>query len=162
MRVCISYTHLYPIKSLNHTSPSRKCKLCFWANIQVTSTTRHKITEIIRAPIQAQMDQKWCKNQIQTSQDRPNPMWTRQGGPEQPVWRSWGRLAPLGRRPTTLVVGQARGPHRLIQAMWCLLIGLLGRLQGSHPVAPYYKYKGVEIMTHTPHFLSSMLILHSL
>ena len=29
MRVCISYTHLYPIKSLNHTLPSRKCKLCF-------------------------------------------------------------------------------------------------------------------------------------
>ena len=29
MRVYISYTHLYPIMSLNHTSPSRKCKLCF-------------------------------------------------------------------------------------------------------------------------------------
>ena len=38
MRVCISYTHLYSIKSLNHTLPSRKCKLCFWANMQVTST----------------------------------------------------------------------------------------------------------------------------
>ena len=38
MRVCISYTHLYPIKSLNHTSPSRKYKLCFWANMQVART----------------------------------------------------------------------------------------------------------------------------
>ena len=38
MRVCISYTHPYPIKSLNHTLPFRKCKLCFGANMQVTST----------------------------------------------------------------------------------------------------------------------------
>ena len=38
MRVCISYTHPYPIKSLNHTLPFRICKLCFQANMQVTST----------------------------------------------------------------------------------------------------------------------------
>ena len=38
MRVCISYTHPYPIKSLNHTLPIRICKLCFQANMQVAST----------------------------------------------------------------------------------------------------------------------------
>ena len=38
MRVCISYTYLYPINSLRHTLPFRKCKLCFTANMQVTST----------------------------------------------------------------------------------------------------------------------------
>ena len=38
LRVCISYTHPYPIKSLNHTLPFRICKLCFQANIQITST----------------------------------------------------------------------------------------------------------------------------
>ena len=37
MRVCISYTHHYPIKSINHTLPFRICKLCFQANMQVTS-----------------------------------------------------------------------------------------------------------------------------
>ena len=38
MRVCISYMHPYPIKFLNHTLPFRICKLCFQANMQVTST----------------------------------------------------------------------------------------------------------------------------
>ena len=38
MRVCISYTHPYPIESLNHTLPFRICELCFQANMQVTST----------------------------------------------------------------------------------------------------------------------------
>src|SRR6185312_15915138 len=38
MKVCISYTHPYSIKSLNHTLSFRKCKLCFRANMQVTST----------------------------------------------------------------------------------------------------------------------------
>ena len=38
MLVCISYTHPYSTKSLNHTSPFRKCKLYFGANMQVAST----------------------------------------------------------------------------------------------------------------------------
>ena len=38
MRVCISYTHPYSIKSPNHTLSFRICKLCFHANMQVTST----------------------------------------------------------------------------------------------------------------------------
>ena len=33
IRVCISYTHLYLNKLLNHTLPVRKCKICFWANM---------------------------------------------------------------------------------------------------------------------------------
>ena len=38
MRVCNSYTHPCSINFLNHTLPFRKCKLCFRANMQVTST----------------------------------------------------------------------------------------------------------------------------
>ena len=33
MRVCISYTHPCPIKSINHALPFRICKLCFQANM---------------------------------------------------------------------------------------------------------------------------------
>jgi hypothetical protein len=38
MRICISYTHLYPNKPLNHTSRLQICKMCFWANMQIAST----------------------------------------------------------------------------------------------------------------------------
>ena len=59
IRVCISYTHLYPNKSLNHILPSRKYKMCFWANMQVASTlwSGIKSQKNIRASIQAQMNQ---------------------------------------------------------------------------------------------------------
>ena len=56
----------------------------------------------------------------------------------------------------------ARGPHCLNQDTWRLLIGHLGRLQGSHPMASCYKNKGVEIRTHTPHSPLLKFILHSL
>ena len=46
---------------------------------------------------------------------------------------------------------QARGPHRLNQGMWRFPIGPLRRLCWLHPMAPCYKYKGVENRTHTPH-----------
>ena len=56
-------------------------------------------------------------------------------------------------RPT-MSADLACGPHCLIEATWRLLIGPLGRLQGSHPVASCYKYKGwveIRIHTHTHH-----------
>ena len=56
----------------------------------------------------------------------------------------------------------ARGPHCLIQDTCRLLIGPQGRLQGPHPMAPCYKYKGgrdYDTHTHTPHFLSSLALL---
>ena len=62
---------------------------------------------------------------------------------------------------------QARGPHRLNLDTWHLPSGSLGRLQGSHPMAPCYKYRGVEIRTHThthhtPHISPLLHSLHSL
>ena len=58
MRVCISNKHPYPIKFLNHTLPFIICKLCFQANMQVTScNTRfikgHKPSNHIRARIKS-------------------------------------------------------------------------------------------------------------
>ena len=168
MRVCISYTHPYPIKSLNHILPLGKCKLCFGANMQVASTLwpdikSQKISE-------RRFRLKWTKCSPRTN---PNAVKTRQAPafrqqeaqdslPEEDRggWPHWQADRP------TRSADLARGPHRLIQATWCLLIGLLGRLQGSHPVAPYYKHRGVEIMTHThTHTHTSsplLLILHSL
>ena len=73
-------------------------------------------------------------------------------------WRHW-----QGDRPTRSA-DMARGPHRLSQATCRLLVGPLGRFGESHPVAPCYKNKGVEIRTHThtPHTSPLLLILHSL
>jgi len=61
-------------------------------------------------------------------------------------------------RPTWLA-DLARGLDRLIQATCRLVIGPLGQFCRFHPVAPCYKYKGVENRTHTPHLTH---LLHSL
>ena len=53
----------------------------------------------------------------------------------------------------------ARGPHRLNFNTCHLLTGCSSRFCKISPVAPCYKYRGVEIMTHTPHFLSSLAFL---
>ena len=100
MRVCISYTHPYPIKSLNHTLPIRICKLCFQANMQVTSTLWSDIKSQKLSEHRFRL--RWIRQggPIQTSQDRPTPTWIRQGGPEQPARRSWGRLVARAGRPT--------------------------------------------------------------
>ena len=73
-------------------------------------------------------------------------------------------VGPLGGRPTCLVGGPARGPHRLKLDLWRKLIGCLSRfakdqLQNGLPlaVAPSYKYKGGERNRHTHHTLSTHL-----
>src|SRR6185437_10963300 len=78
MRICISYTHFYPIKSLNYTLSFRKCKLCFGANMQVASTLwpdikSQKLTE-------HQFRLRWTKSdartqfkQAKTGQDQHGP-----------------------------------------------------------------------------------------
>jgi len=144
MRVCISYTHLYPIKSLNHTSPSIKYKLCFWTNMQVASTLwpdrkSQKISE-------RRFRLKWTKCSPKTN---PNAVKTRQTPafkqketqdslPEEdgggwPYWQADRptRSAELGRRP-----------HLLNFAMCHLLTGYSIRLCRFSPVAPCYKHKG--------------------
>ena len=77
-----------------------------------------------------------------------------------PAEESWGLLAPLGGRPTTLVGRRPSGPHCLKPSTWQSPIGSLWRFQEVQVVAPSYKYKGVEIRTHTHHtHLSSQVHL---
>ena len=73
MRVCISYTHPYPIKSLNHTLPFRKCKLYFGANMQVASTIwpdikSQKISERRFRPKWSKCSPTTYPNEVKTGQ----------------------------------------------------------------------------------------------
>ena len=65
MRVCISYTHLYSNKLLNHTAPLENCKMCFWANMQVASTLWPNIKSQIKSESEFRL--KWNK----AAQDSP-------------------------------------------------------------------------------------------
>ena len=105
MRVCISYMHPYPIKSLNHTLLFRICKLCFQANMQVTSTLWPGIKS--QKLSEHRFGLRWTKSDARTHaktrQDKANPSIQTKGGPIQPVGRRWGRLAARVGRPTYLV-----------------------------------------------------------
>ena len=144
MRVCISYTHLYPIKSLNHTSPSRKCKLCFCANMQVASTLwpdikSEKISKRrfrLIGPSVAQEPLQIHSRQADTSMDQTREAKTAH---RNEIGGGWCH-GLVGRPPWSS--DQARGPHRLNFATCCLLIGPLGQFRESQPVAPSYKYRG--------------------
>ena len=141
MRVCISYTHFYPNKFLNHTLPSRICKTCFW-NMQVASTLwpdikSQKISE-------RSIRLKWIKCSPRTE---ANPIKTSRAsnfGQEEaqtsPAEGSWGWWAPRGGRPTTLVGRRPSGPYRLKPSMWQLVIGSPWRFLEEEIVAPSYKY----------------------
>jgi len=94
MRVCISYTHLYPKKSLNHTSPSRKCKLCFWANMQVASTLWPDIKSQKLSEYRFRL--RWTKSgsrtqfrQAKTDQDQHGLDKAAQDGPPKEVGGGW-------------------------------------------------------------------------
>ena len=78
MRVCISYTHLYPNKPLNHTSPFRKCKMCFWGKMQVASTLwpdikSQKILENRIKLKRTKCSQRTKPRQHKTGQDQRGP-----------------------------------------------------------------------------------------
>ena len=125
MRVCISCTYLYSIKSLNHTLPFRICRLCFSANMQVASTLRpsrkaQKISEY-------RFRLRWTKCSPRTEAKQVKTCQPQRASDKEaqtsPTPSSWGRLAPLAGRPTPLVGAPARGPHRLKLATWQLGIG---------------------------------------
>src|SRR6185503_18459283 len=117
MRVCISCTHPYPIKFLNHTLPFRICKLCFQANMQITSTLCPDIKSQKLSEHRFRL--RWTKSdavtqfrQAKTNMDqtrRPKTVCPKKigavGGP--------GRSTDLPGRPTYLVGRPGRGPHRL-------------------------------------------------
>ena len=143
MRVCISYTHPYSIKFLNHTLLSRKCKLCFGANMQVASTLWPDIKSQKLSEHQFRL--RWTKSdartqfrQVKTGQPQRGPDKEAQDNLSEEVGGSW--WPGQANRPTWSA-DLARGPHRLIQATCCLLIGPLGRFCRFHPMAPCYKYK---------------------
>ena len=150
MRVCTSYTHPYPIKFLNHTLPFRICKLCFQANMQVTSTLwpdtkSQKISEY-------RFRLKWTKWSPRT---KANPAGA---GRASTLGQGETKTSPLqevggGWRPgqadqPTWSAGQARGPHRLNQGTWRFPVGSQRRFGVLRLVAPYNR-RGVENRTHT-------------
>ena len=78
MRVCISYTYPYSIKSLNHTLSFRKCKLYFGANMQVASTFWPDIKS--QKILEQRFRLKWTKcsprtnpNEVKTGQPQHEP-----------------------------------------------------------------------------------------
>ena len=153
MRVCISYTHSYPTKFLNHTLPFRICKLCFQANMQVTSklwpdTKSQKISEY-------RFRLKWTKRSPITEANlagagRASTLGQR-GTETSPLQEVGGGWRPGQADRPTWSASQAHGPHCLNQGAWCFLVGSQRRFGVLRLVAPCYKYKGVENRTHTPH-----------
>ena len=164
MRVCISYMHPYPIKSLNHTLPFRICKLCFQANMQVTSTLwpdikSQKLSEHRFRLRWTKSDARTQFKQVKTGQPQRGSDKEAQDSPPEEVGGGW--WPGQADRPTWSA-DLARGPHRLNQGTWRFPIGPLRRLCWLHPVAPCYKYKGVENRTHTHHTPLTSPLLHSL
>src|SRR6185369_9918182 len=97
MRVCISYMHSYPIKSLNHTLPFRICKLCFQANMQVTSTLWPdiKLQKLSKHRFRLRWTKSDARTQPKRSQDKASTSIQTRG-----AIRRWGRLEPRAVRPT--------------------------------------------------------------
>ena len=144
MRVCISYTHSYPIMFLNHTLPFRIYKLCFQANMQVTSTLWPDINSQKLSKHRFRL--RWTKSDARTQFKHVKTGQPQRGSDKEaqtsPTPSSWGRWAARAGRPTYRSADQAYGPHRLNFAMWRLPIASLGRVGVLRPVAPSYKYKG--------------------
>ena len=143
MRVYISYTHPYPIKSLNHTLPFRICKLCVQANMQVTSTLWPDIKSQKLSEHRFRL--KWTKSdartqfkQVKTGQPQCGSDKEAHDSPPEEVGGGW--WPGQADRPTWSA-DLARGPHHLSQATCRLMVGPLGRFGESYPVAPSYKYK---------------------
>ena len=160
MRVCISYTHPYPIKSLNHTLPFRICKLCFQANMQITSTLwpdikPQKLSEHRFRLRWTKSDARTQFKQVKTGQPQRGSDKEAQDSPPEEVGGSW--WPEQADRPTWSA-DLARGLHRLNQGTWHFPIGPLRRLCWLHPMAPCYKYKGGWRIGHTHTTHHSLLL----
>ena len=162
MRVCISYTHPYPIKSLNNTLPSRICKLCFQANMQFTSTLRPDIKSQKLSEHRFRL--RWTKSdartqfkQVKTGQPQCGSDKEAQYSLPEEVGGGW--WPGQDDRPTWLA-DQARGPHCLNQGTWHFPVGPYVGCAGFTPWLPAINTSGVENRTHTPHL--SFPLLHSL
>ena len=130
MRIFISYTHPYSIKSLNHTLPFRICKLCFQDNMQVTSTLWPDIKS--QKLLEHRFRLRWTKSdartqfkQVKTGQPQRGSDKEAQDSPPEEVGGGWW---PEQADQPTWSADLARGPHHLNQGMWRLPIGPLHRL----------------------------------
>ena len=167
MRVCISYTHPYPIKSLNHTLPFRICKLCFQANLQVTSTLwpdikSQKLSEHRFRLRWTKSDARTQFKQVKIGQPQRGSDKEAQDSPPEEVGGGCGPGKPthLPGRPTWPVgptaSTRARDISPLVPCVGC---------EGFTPWLPAINTRGVENRTHTPHTLTTHLsfpLLHSL
>ena len=165
MRVCISYTHPYPIKSLNHTLSFRKCKLCFRANMQVTSTLWPDIKSQKLSEHQFRL--RWTKShartkfkQVKTGQPQRESDKEAQdslleevgavGGPGRPTDLLGRTTWPVGPTAST----RACGVSPLVPYVGCEVFT---------PWLPAINKRGVENRTHThiPHtpLISSLAFL---
>ena len=130
MRACISYTHPYPIKSLNHTLPIRLCKLCFLANLQVASTLWPNIKSQKLSEHRFRI--RWTKSDARTQfklvrQANPNVDQTRRpntarqkklgavGSPSRPTDLPGRPTRPVGPTAST----RARGVSTLVPYVGC-------------------------------------------
>ena len=106
MRVCISYTHPYPIKSLNHTLPIRICKLCFQANMQVASTLWPDIKSKKLSETDSGSDGP--KVMQEPNSDKPRQAKTTVDLTRRPKIACWTKLGSVGPpgRSTDLQVGR--------------------------------------------------------
>ena len=144
MRVCIFYTHPYPIKSLNHTLPFRICKLCFQANMQVTSTLWPDIKS--QKLLEHRFRLRWTKSdartqfkQVKTGQPQCGSDKEAQDNPPEEVGGGWWpeQATDLPGRPTWPVgptaSTRARGASPLVPYVGC---------SGSHLWLPAINTKG--------------------
>jgi len=153
MRVCISYTHPYLIKSLNHTLPFRICKLCFQANMQVTSTLWPNIKSQKLSEHRFRL--RWTKSdartqfkQVKTGQPQRGSDKEAQNSPPEEVgggwWPgqanrpTWSAAWPVG--PTTSTRARCASP--LVPYVGCA---------GFTPWLPAINTRGVENRIHTHH-----------
>ena len=122
MRVCIYYTHHYPIKSLNHTLPFSISKLCFQANMQVTSTLWPDIKSQKLSEHRFRLN--WTKCSPRTTprhvKTRQTPAFRQEEAQDSPLEEDGGGWWPGQADRPTWSADLARGPHRLNQGTWCL------------------------------------------
>ena len=127
MRVCISYTHPYPIKSLNHTLPIRICKLCFQANMQVASTLWPDIKSKKLSETDSGSDGPKVMQEPNSNKSRqPNPSVDQTKRPKTAYQKKLGAVGGPG-RPTDL-------PGR---STWPVGPTASTRARGASPLVPY-------------------------
>ena len=141
MRVCISYTHPYPIKSLNHTLSFRICKLCFQSNIQVTSTLWPDIKSQKLSEHRFRL--RWTKSDARTQfkrvkTDQPQCGSDKEAQDSLPEEVRGGWWPVQADRPTWSA-DLAYGPHRLNPGTWRFPIGSQCQFGVLRLVAPCYK-----------------------